>query len=255
MSVLVVEKLIEKVSTALQEMSDLNLLVRRLPPSQELLNKLHERVESVQTAVGEMEKVVQKNTGQLDGLEEQVKLLPAGIESLKTAAESLEGELRKFAAKESVLPMVIDGLKFRMDSHEQALKHPAVQQVKHHHHTHWSIAAAVVLLLVCIVLCVFLGRSWSRIDLEKGRDFKYRYLEELNNTGLEKLLHQVDSAYIADPDKFEKATEGEEERQRQEWEAARQLENDKEGLRESQEKVKASQDEFRKTQRRGKGGE
>ena len=255
MSELVVERLTQKVSNMLEEMSDLNLLIRRLTPSQELLNKLNERVESVQTAVGEIEKVGQKHTGQLEGLEEQVKLLPAGIEQLKTAAASLEGELNRFVAKESVLPVVIQDLKIRMESHERALKHPAVQQVKHHHYVGWSNAIAVGLFLVCIVLFIFLIQSWSHIDLEKERDIKYRYLEVLNNTPLEMLLHRVDSTYIADPGAFEKATKDEEERQRREWEAARQVEDDKEKLRELQEKEKESEGKLRKSQQRGKGGE
>jgi len=246
----VVERLIQKVSAMLEEMSDINLLIRGLTPTQEVVNKLHERVESVQAAVMEMENVAQQNCGLLEGVQEQLKPLPEAIAAVKVSAASLQGELRRAFENESVLPRVVDDLRHTLQAHTSALRDPAEQRVKHHHHVHWSLIAACVLLAICVLLWNSLTRSWDRSDLHKAEDAKYRYLEVLQNAGLAKQLHWTDSAYIADPDKFEKAVQAEEEHQRHEWEAARQLEEDKARANQSQQQVKESEEEYRRAQQR-----
>jgi len=56
MSEVVVEKLTQKVSNFLEEVSEVNMLIRRQEPTRETLNKINERVDAIATAIGQIEK-------------------------------------------------------------------------------------------------------------------------------------------------------------------------------------------------------
>jgi chromosome segregation ATPase len=89
MGELVLEKLIQKVSNMLEEIGDVNILVRRMTPTQETLNRINERVDAVLAALKQLEKGVQLDEQKLAQLEEQISLLKEGLESDKNMAEEL----------------------------------------------------------------------------------------------------------------------------------------------------------------------
>jgi hypothetical protein len=51
MNELIIEKLIQKVNTAIEELMNLNLLVRSLPPSVEIMNLLNTRIDAIQASI------------------------------------------------------------------------------------------------------------------------------------------------------------------------------------------------------------
>jgi chromosome segregation ATPase len=90
MGELVLDKLTQKVSNMLDEIGDVNILVRRLTPTQETLNRINERVDAVFGALKQLEKGVQLDEQKLAHLEEQIALLKQGLESVnRQLAEEL----------------------------------------------------------------------------------------------------------------------------------------------------------------------
>jgi uncharacterized phage infection (PIP) family protein YhgE len=86
---LVLEKLIQKVSNMLDEIGEVNILVRRMTPTQETLNRINERVDAVFGALSHLEKGVQLDEQKLAQLEEQISLLKEGLGSVNNMAEEL----------------------------------------------------------------------------------------------------------------------------------------------------------------------
>lgn len=83
------EKLTQKVSNLLDEIGDVNILIRRLTPTQETLNRINERVDAVFGALKQLERGVQLDEKKLAQLEEQISLLKQGLETVNKMAEEL----------------------------------------------------------------------------------------------------------------------------------------------------------------------
>jgi hypothetical protein len=66
---MVVEKLVQKVSNMLEEIGDVNLLIRRLTPTQETTNRINERVDALHGVLKQLEKGVTLDEMKLQHLE------------------------------------------------------------------------------------------------------------------------------------------------------------------------------------------
>lgn len=106
---MVVEKLTQKVSNMLDEIGDVNILIRRLTPTQETLNRIHERMDSVYGVLKQLEKgvtldekkleVLQMQTGTVRaGLESQTQILKDELSSAKRTTDSLVSSFRAHSA-------------------------------------------------------------------------------------------------------------------------------------------------------------
>lgn len=73
----------------LDEIGDVNILIRRLTPTQETLNRINERVDAVFGALKQLENGVQLDEQKLVQLEEQIALLKQGLETVNRMAEEL----------------------------------------------------------------------------------------------------------------------------------------------------------------------
>src|SRR5580704_10031819 len=89
MGELVVEKLTQKVSNLLDEVGDVNILIRRMTPTQETLNRINERVDAVFAALKQIENGVQLDEKKLEQLEVQSTFLKEGLDSVKKMVEEL----------------------------------------------------------------------------------------------------------------------------------------------------------------------
>lgn len=89
MGEMVFDKLTQKVSNMLDEIGEVNILIRRLTPTQETLNRIHERVDAVLGVLKQLEKGVQLDESRLQQLEEQSNLLKDGMEAVKCTVEGL----------------------------------------------------------------------------------------------------------------------------------------------------------------------
>ena len=83
------DKLTQKVSNLLDEIGDVNILVRRMTPTQETLNRINERVDAVFVVLKQLENGVQLDEKKLAQLEEQIALLKDWLESVRKMAEDL----------------------------------------------------------------------------------------------------------------------------------------------------------------------
>jgi chromosome segregation ATPase len=85
----VAEKLVLKVINMLEEMSDLNIQVRRLTPSQETFNRINERIDAILGAIRQIEKGISSDEKRIAALEEQTQSVQQALNALKEAIEKL----------------------------------------------------------------------------------------------------------------------------------------------------------------------
>jgi chromosome segregation ATPase len=90
MSDVVIEKLVQKTSNMLEEVGEVNMLIRRLTPTQETLNRIHERVDAVHGVLKQLEKGVQLDEKMLEQLQAQCRLLDEEMQIVKKEEESLK---------------------------------------------------------------------------------------------------------------------------------------------------------------------
>lgn len=83
------DKLTQKVSNMLDEIGDVNILIRRMTPTQETLNRINERVDAVFGALKQIENGVQLDEKKLAQLEVQNAFLREGLESVKNMTDEL----------------------------------------------------------------------------------------------------------------------------------------------------------------------
>jgi hypothetical protein len=69
----VAEKLVQKVINMLEEMSDLNIQVRRLTPSQETFNRISERIDAMLGAIKQIEIGISSDEKKIAELEKQTQ--------------------------------------------------------------------------------------------------------------------------------------------------------------------------------------
>jgi uncharacterized phage infection (PIP) family protein YhgE len=96
MGEIVVEKLVQKVSNMLEEIGEVNILVRRLTPTQETTNRINERMDALHGVLKQLEKGVTLDETKLQQLEAQTTSLGEGLQLLKKMTEE-----QAKAAKES----------------------------------------------------------------------------------------------------------------------------------------------------------
>jgi chromosome segregation ATPase len=88
MSDVVTEKFTQKVANMLEEMSEINILIRRLDSTKETLNKINERNDAIHGAIVHIEKSLKLDDKRLMALEAQTKSLEAQTAALKTGLEA-----------------------------------------------------------------------------------------------------------------------------------------------------------------------
>lgn len=100
MSDLVVEKFTQKVANMLEEISEVNIVVRRQELTRETLNKINERIDAISRAIGQIEKGIGQiekgltlDDNRLKELEEQTKLLKQTLESLGNSISGLTSKI------------------------------------------------------------------------------------------------------------------------------------------------------------------
>src|SRR5580692_9156751 len=112
MGELVMDKLTQKVSNMLDEIGDVNILIRRMTPTQETLNRINERVDAVFGALKQLENGVQLDEKKLAQLEVQNAFLKEGLESVKNMADEL---VYSFKGTAQELRASVQGLEVKMN--------------------------------------------------------------------------------------------------------------------------------------------
>lgn len=191
--------LIEKVSKQLTAISELDVQVRKLQPSQETVNNAIARLDATQGALKGIEEDLEKKGVQLVEIDGQLKAVSSAMESVAKMVPDLLEEA-------GMTPASMKEFGIAMNQLSERLNRPQMMMVKHHHHISKALVATFCLSLIVAALFILLVRSWSRIDLEKERDIKYRWMKVLGPQGLY-VVQYIDSQYRADPVQFKKKTE------------------------------------------------
>jgi hypothetical protein len=198
MNEMILEKLIQKVSNMLSDVNDMNLLIRTLKPSQEVLTATLSRLDAMQGVLKEIEAALKEKNVQLAGIETRLKQVPAAMAELQKTMADLP-------AKFGVSPAAIKELKGVMGHLLEQLDQPQKQEVVHRHIVK-PIAITVFGYFIALVLSIMLVNWRSKIDVEKGREAKYRWLQAADISGVNLALYHADSLYLANPDEFEEET-------------------------------------------------
>ena len=93
MSDLVVEQSTQKVVNMLEEMSEVNILVRRQSSTRETLNRINERIDAMHTAIGQIENGLKLDENKLVELEAQTKSLKQTLASLEKSISELTSKV------------------------------------------------------------------------------------------------------------------------------------------------------------------
>jgi hypothetical protein len=125
-----------------------------------------------------------------------------------------------------------------LQQHTEQLQLPLKQEVRHVHHLHWPVITCFVLGGIILILVVFLNVAWEKIHEHQAADVKYRELRVRGNEPLQRILDQVDSDYLANPDSTEKLVAQEEQQWQEEKEIQVQLDQKKKEIQEMQDKQK-----------------
>jgi hypothetical protein len=94
MNDILVEKLTQKVINLTEEVNDVNIQVRRLSPPQEVVNRIHERLDAIHAAIGHIEQRLESDNRKLAQLQEQDDLIRQEAEN---RVEKLNLRLREEA--------------------------------------------------------------------------------------------------------------------------------------------------------------
>jgi hypothetical protein len=93
MSDLVTEKLTQRVANLLEEVTEVNILIRRLDSTKETVNKINERNDAIHAAIVHIEKGLTLDDKRLIALEAQTAMLTSSLEAQKQQTELLRDTL------------------------------------------------------------------------------------------------------------------------------------------------------------------
>jgi len=174
-----------------------------------------------------------------NGLQDQVNSLPDHSESLRNIdgrLDTAEAEIKALPEKIFMpLPEIIALTKV-LRIHSRLVSMPMKQEVCHEHHLSKPVWACFAMFLVIIGLLFLLYYKWLEADLHKENDLKYRYLQVSQPPEGQKLLHQLDSIYISNPDQFRKSVLRREKIQLDTFEDFKQLQEKRQEIKAMQEK-------------------
>ena len=112
------EKLTQRVINLIDEVGDVNMLVRRLPPAQETLNRINERNDAIHAAIVHIEKGLKLDDKRLTVLEAQAKSLEAALEIEKEQTKLLRGALEEQKKQSEQFKQTVQTLELVMYSLE-----------------------------------------------------------------------------------------------------------------------------------------
>jgi chromosome segregation ATPase len=116
MTDMVVEKLVQKVANMLDEISDLNIQVRRLSPTQETLNRISERIDALHAAIIKIETEMSRD-------DERIADIHKGIEQIGTRLSRDEERLAKWEDEVKSVNSSLAGLKNFIAGLEEKVGH------------------------------------------------------------------------------------------------------------------------------------
>src|SRR5580692_9349862 len=93
MNEMIVDKLVEKVINLIGEVNDVNLVVRGISPPQEVVNKIHERIDVLVAAIQQIEKKLVLDEGRLNALQEQTGLMKNDMKLQERAMGEMVGKV------------------------------------------------------------------------------------------------------------------------------------------------------------------
>jgi predicted nucleic acid-binding Zn-ribbon protein len=91
----VAEKLVQRVINLIEEVNDVNLVVRGITPPQAIVNKIHERIDILLAGIQQIEKKLNLDERRLTELENQTKSLKDEMEVRKKAMSDMEQKIIK----------------------------------------------------------------------------------------------------------------------------------------------------------------
>jgi chromosome segregation ATPase len=114
MSDVVTEKLTQKVVNLVEEVTEVNMLIRRLDSTKETLNKINERNDAMHTALVQIEKGLKLDDKRIIALEAQTKSLESLVEDQKEQTKFVAGALEKQRKQIDSLNLAFPSLETRI---------------------------------------------------------------------------------------------------------------------------------------------
>jgi len=122
MSDVVTEKLTQKVANLLEEVSEVNILIRRLDSTRETLNRINERNDAIHAAIVHIEKGLKLDDKRLIALEAQTRSLEAQTRSLEAQTAALMKGLEVQTQQTEILRQTLVQHKKQSEQFEQTAR-------------------------------------------------------------------------------------------------------------------------------------
>jgi chromosome segregation ATPase len=147
MNELVIEKLIQKVNTAIEELMNLNLLVRSLPPSVEIMNLLNTRIDAIQASIVQIERKISSDNQSIKQLQSQYPGILSAVEEMKDKVSSFQKSLSSY---EGLLDKTL-----RNQEQLGKFLESEVSSIKVHEFESRTISIVTIVIVIIIAIRVF----------------------------------------------------------------------------------------------------
>ncbi len=167
-------------------------------------------------------KKVQETTSRLPAIEKQLGSLEDRVWKMEQSVENRGKDLKEAVGKQgetidklatavSIPVGEIRTLRQDLAKHERLFEKPLHKEIHYRHFLGWPIVAVVL----AAVGAVFMFGLWQdasyQLSAKKENDIKYRYMKLSGESVIQKRVDSADQAWLADPEQFKKAVEGDEE--------------------------------------------
>jgi hypothetical protein len=163
-------------------------------PSEIMLDAVVEKVENQQQRI-------QTQEDKLTLMEKKVNAIPDHSKDIGEMKTSFR-DLLAVSKGQNALMVKLDMFFLNLKTATDILRHPVESKVQHHHHIPKITWIAAGLFLVLCLVCT----GWYMTARDSGQyqanDIKYRQLKLTADSASHQYLVQLDSVYLADPDKM-----------------------------------------------------
>jgi hypothetical protein len=170
--------------------------VEKQAPSEIMMDTVVEKVENQQQRIQTQEE-------KLALVEKKVNTIPDHSKDIGEMKTSFR-DLLAVSKGQNALMVKLDVFFSNLKTATDILEHPVESKVQHHHHIPKIIWIAAGLFLVLCLVCT----GWYMTARDSGQyqanDIKYRQLKLDAGPAFHQYLVQLDSIYLADPDKMRK---------------------------------------------------
>ncbi|HEY8967481.1 MAG TPA: hypothetical protein VIM64_00275 [Puia sp.] len=149
---------------------------------------------------------------EIRGLKEQMASQEKRVEELIEKEGQVMEAVQRAAGKIDLPVEKVERLQRALDNQIRWFQEPLDKTVRHHHLVGKAFWVLFGLILISSAVSAMMVWQWRRADQHATNDMRWRAVKLIADPAVMKVVDQVDSASLADPKKFAREIEAEEDR-------------------------------------------